>query len=147
MLKLSLKASLLLKSTQSHSNLFNSQIQDPCFYSKQSHESTICKYHDFRCSETAFYPVVPKDQNHHDPLCHPLQQARQAEASEVVSSGKIFSPKIRKFSTRPNSHDMSVQKSARLMLTCLRYEAKEAKEKKKICRELTSAILLRYIEA
>ena len=26
----------------------------------------------------------------------------------------------------------------------LRYEAKEAKEKKKICRELTSAILLRY---
>ena len=27
----------------------------------------------------------------------------------------------------------------------LRYEAKEAKEKKKICRELTSAILLRYI--
>ena len=105
------------------------------------------KYHDFRCSETAFYLVVPKDQNHHDPLCHPLQQARQAEASEVVSSGKIFSPKIRKFSTRPNSHDMSVQKSARLMLTLLRYEAKEAKEKKKICRELTSAILLRYIEA
>ena len=28
----------------------------------------------------------------------------------------------------------------------LRYEAKEAKEKKKICRELTSAILLRYIQ-
>ena len=77
-------------------------------------------------------------QKQYDPLCHTLQQTRQAEASEVVSWEHLSFQK-----SKQNQRNCRI---LTLMLTLLRYEAKEAKEKKKICRELTSAILLRYIQ-